>query len=418
MSPQPSHDISNQDILRSLWDVGAGGEENGVRGVNLSDEYCLDAYLHYCQKQFKRLNHTVSPRHVLPIIEQLRGSISISRQEAKAKLSDSHRDDDNSPLSKDNTVQDDRFDEDVTENALDVAASIILAVYITHNTNSIEPGRSKIQWHESETIEALIKKAFPITTASTEEPFTTVKPSKLRALYFESHANIKIQWTEHLYDHLQLSTSDESKTLKVFQLPCMLEAALGVLRNTKPDENDQNESVSVHYSEGFLLETLMTIQLLFPTQDKKRLRDRTSNTRKWFPSWLRSKSSFENLDAHLFSPFVPEGQYQRPLTNRRELYERYPHWGLRLHMLLEEVDDPTPLSWVGRWSERRKSARHSFWVTFVAFVIAIVFGLVATVLGGIQVWISYCQWQGEAGGGSACRVRTSDSTANMNNLTI
>ncbi|KAI3321760.1 hypothetical protein HD806DRAFT_501872 [Xylariaceae sp. AK1471] len=391
-----------------------------------------------------------------------------------------------------------QYEERQLDLALDVAASIMLAVHVTHDPDSIEPGRSKIQWEDAETLDAFIHKAFPEVEVGSDEPITPIKPSKLRAMYFESHADIQVQWTEHLYDHLQLSTSENSKTLKVFQLPCLLEAALEVLKLSEHTEfaqpsskgrcsssssvtshrdsegtnnrlvpvvsadetkitgylesiqkamsthenadrksdnadgskapqvehdtsekmtrldheiSDQDSLKLVCYSREFLLETMMTLQLLFPAHDRKTLKGKPIRKPRWLPSWLQFLLNREKLDSRLSSAFVAEGHYQRPLTNRRELYERYPHWALRLHMLLEEVEDPTPLSWAGRWSERRKAARHSFWVTFIAFLIAIVFGITATALGGVQVWISYCQWQGEEGGGSICKLHP---PANMN----
>ncbi|KAI0554385.1 hypothetical protein F4679DRAFT_525901 [Xylaria curta] len=293
----------------------------------------------------------------------------------------------------------------------------------------------KIQWENLETLENFIEKAFPQVRADSD--ITPIKPSKLRAMYFETHANIQLQWTEHLYDHLQLLTSENSKFFKVFQLPCMLEAALEVLKhseinsiaqrpeasanNDKEHEQDKmkgncDENTGVTYSHDFLFGTLMTLQLLFPARDRKKLKGKPIRKATWVPGLFHFMLNRQKLDSHLSSTFVPEGKYQRPLTNRRELYERYPHWGLRLHMLLEEVEDPTPLSWMGRWSERRKAARYSFWVTFAAFVIAMVFGLVATILGAVQVWISYCQWQGEEGG-SVYKLHGSTTNVGMKNDT-
>jgi hypothetical protein len=82
-------------------------------------------------------------------------------------------------------------------------------------------------------------------------------------------------------------------------------------------------------------------------------------------------------------------------TSRREFFTRYPYWAVRLHNLYVEIEDPTPISSVGRWSELHKAARHMLWLTAVAFVVAILFGIVAAGLGAVQIWISYCDWQGE-----------------------
>jgi hypothetical protein len=104
------------------------------------------------------------------------------------------------------------------------------------------------------------------------------------------------------------------------------------------------------------------------------------------------------LDKRLAAPFKShhgETLHDRPLTTRRELFARYPHWALRLHILYAEAEDPTPVSWFGKWAERRKAARHTFWLTFIGFMVAILFGIVASIFAALQIWLSYCQWQGE-----------------------
>lgn len=87
-----------------------------------------------------------------------------------------------------------------------------------------------------------------------------------------------------------------------------------------------------------------------------------------------------------------------PLTNRRELFERYPRWAVRLLILYEEADDPTPISWLDRFSERRKAARHTYFLTYLALVVALLLGVVTVGLGAVKIWISYCDWKGDIGG--------------------
>lgn len=83
------------------------------------------------------------------------------------------------------------------------------------------------------------------------------------------------------------------------------------------------------------------------------------------------------------------------ITNLKQLVEKYPYWATRLYAILVEVDNPTAISWFGRWSERRKAARHTFSLTYLGIVIAILFGMAATGLAAVSVWISYCDWQGD-----------------------
>lgn len=92
------------------------------------------------------------------------------------------------------------------------------------------------------------------------------------------------------------------------------------------------------------------------------------------------------------------------ITNSRQLFEKYPYWAPRLYAILEEVDNPTPLSWFGKWAERRRAARHTFRLTYLGIVIAVLFGMAATGLAAVSVWISYCDWQGDISW--ACRMRS------------
>ena len=158
------------------------------------------------------------------------------------------------------------------------------------------------------------------------------------------------------------------------------------------------------YQPVFLYETLRTFLLLFPAQDRQWLERKINPASQWFRMGRKDRK----LDKRLSAPFkcLHQGTlYDRPLTTRRELFARYPHWAVRLHILFIEAEDPAPVSLFGKWAERRKAARHTFWLTFIAFVVAILFGIVATILSALQVWITYCQWQGETASG-VCKSPT------------
>jgi len=56
------------------------------------------------------------------------------------------------------------------------------------------------------------------------------------------------------------------------------------------------------------------------------------------------------------------------------------------------------MSWYEKWSDRRKSPRFMYWAGVLALVLAFLFGIFATVLGVLRVWISYCGWKGPSAG--------------------
>lgn len=151
----------------------------------------------------------------------------------------------------------------------------------------------------------------------------------------------------------------------------------------------------------------MTYPLLFPPKDRQWLKSQIKSHRKW-SGWGWPTLTTE-LDARLAAPFdntLAAVNYYQPLTNSEELYKRYPHWASRLQALYEEAEEPTPSSAIGRWAERRRAARHTYWVTVGAFALAILFGIMSTIVGVLQLWVSYCQWQ-VPNGGFGCRAPSS-----------
>lgn len=144
-----------------------------------------------------------------------------------------------------------------------------------------------------------------------------------------------------------------------------------------------------------LKETLATYTLLFPEPG-----DQASRT------VLEREVAKNNLDSFFLSPlFSSLSEYavhEHPQDaldpdDVRSLYQKYPHWAERLYSLWKEAEDPTPVTMLERWSESRKNPRFTYWCTVVSLSIAIAFGFVATALGALQVWISYCAWVDDPG---------------------
>ena len=131
----------------------------------------------------------------------------------------------------------------------------------------------------------------------------------------------------------------------------------------------------------------MTFNLLFPGAG-----DRQSRT------ILEREVARHKLDPYFLEPSRPQDEHHNHFRDAldpadvRSLYEKYPYWGDRLYDLWKEADDPTPVTGIERWSEARRNPRFTYWCTVVSVSIAITFGIAATTLGAIEVWISYCAW--------------------------
>lgn len=188
----------------------------------------------------------------------------------------------------------------------------------------------------------------------------------------------------------------------VFDCVTLLEAAY-IASNEHLDtkhkkRTDDSTLRDYGYDAEFVLETLMTYKLLFPLRDIAWLRGlikkgagRSPNNGNYpTDKRLTSPASMDVPSSHQY--------YGRPIKNSQELFRRYPHWAVRLQVVFEEADDPTPTSQAGMWAERHKASRHSFWITFVAFAVAIAFGIISTCLGVVQIWISYCAWRSAESG--------------------
>jgi hypothetical protein len=110
----------------------------------------------------------------------------------------------------------------VIDKALATAVRVMLAIDLNvSNDQSDALGIRESLWEESKSLDAAIKELFPVDEKP-EEWSGPIKQSKLRAQYLQAHANVKIEFTTNLADHLSLDTSDSPKTLQIFELASLL----------------------------------------------------------------------------------------------------------------------------------------------------------------------------------------------------
>lgn len=134
---------------------------------------------------------------------------------------------------------------------------------------------------------------------------------------------------------------------------------------------------------ALLIETLSTYDLLFSNSSE--------TLRTILKEAIKEDSAFGSAFSTFSLPHDGPRDARTPDTIGL-LYKRFPHWGGRLEDLWKEVDDPTPVTRIERFSEKRKSPRWTTWWVLLGLVFAILFGITATVLGAMQVWISWCSW--------------------------
>ncbi|KAI1125909.1 hypothetical protein F5Y10DRAFT_246127 [Nemania abortiva] len=244
------------------------------------------------------------------------------------------------------------------------------------------------RWKESESLERYLARVFPITKAP-QQDLASFRLGKLSANYLRSFAYVQIRWTDKLSDHLILLKGEGWKSLYLFRHPGFLKVSLDVLSDADEDTAQTPlEALKLGcLPPGLLKETLMTLDIIFPV-----IGDNASR------NILEREVKKNRLDKYFLDRFYLDSRdHESPsdaldASDVRSLYQKYPYWADRLYDLWREADDPTPTTRIERWTEARRNPRFTYWCTVISILIAILFGVFATALGAVQVWISWCAW--------------------------
>lgn len=132
---------------------------------------------------------------------------------------------------------------------------------------------------------------------------------------------------------------------------------------------------------ALLIETLRTYDLLFPRTDGASQDAPISDAIKRDAAFANALSIYSPHQSHK-TPWDARGP-----ANVHDLYQRYPHWGERLHVLWKEIENPTPMTGVEKWTEKRRGHFWTTWWGIMGVAAAIVSLIITMGLGGVQVWI-------------------------------
>ena len=117
------------------------------------------------------------------------------------------------------------------------------------------------------------------------------------------------------------------------------------------------------FPQGFVEETLQTLAILFPKGDRDVER------------WYKKKGRVEELDFRVLKGGSPVRRI-----------ENYRYWRDRLVQLKDTFDDSRPRTWKQQWYDRRETTQ--WWALWVAVGLTLLFGLVQSIEGAIQVYVS------------------------------
>ncbi|RYP61195.1 hypothetical protein DL771_010201 [Monosporascus sp. 5C6A] len=235
-------------------------------------------------------------------------------------------------------------EEELLENSIDLAANLLLMCDCGSFSHGFS-GRMELKWREGPLGEFL-------TNYFGEEPVLDSDRVKLDKNFIARNivriGGVQIIWTDNLLDHLRLT--DDDKRVHIFHHASFLE--------------HQRQSL---LPEGLAAETLQTLALLFPSTNRE--------TRKWV-------SRLPALDQRVT-------RCGRLKTELRRI-EKFRFWRDRLVMLKQVFDEAQPNTLTQWWYDRRNGVQwYTFWVAVLVLVLTILFGLVQSIEGALQVYVAF-----------------------------
>lgn len=181
-------------------------------------------------------------------------------------------------------------------------------------------------------------------------------------------AGIKIVWTNNLADHLRIIEEEVAIFHHASFLKHHRERSALYLVHLR-SYADKRGSI---FPSGFVDETLETLALLFPQNDKRTIR------------WLRRRRSLPSqaIDLQLNKCSIL-GEHDRQL-------DKFDFWHERLALLKEFYDEYSPRTISQLWRHRRDGLSwHTFWAAILILCLTIFFGIVQSVEGALQVYKAY-----------------------------
>ncbi|KAF9894929.1 hypothetical protein FE257_004551 [Aspergillus nanangensis] len=204
-------------------------------------------------------------------------------------------------------------------------------------------------WEPHRTLQEYINGLFPRMDANPSHSGVKPFPLSFNINNIRKIGGFDIAWTESLENHLTMSVDGTPKQLRVFHMAPFLQG--------------YRHSCSQVFPPGLLEETARTISLLIPFSNLE--------CRKW----MRKTRIKAGLD-------IEEGRL--PIVSRD--ISQYPYWGRQLLELRDEYDrtEPTTLK---QWfrDKRNPNQRYTFWIAAIALSLALLFGLIQSITGILQV---------------------------------
>lgn len=222
------------------------------------------------------------------------------------------------------------------------------------------PGRSSPEWTEDQSLDNLIDSCFP---ASEWGPRLSQWPFSLHAYNLERVGGFELIWTDHLADHLYLN--EDLGTISVYH---HVQVLRGLLQAKSPDQA---------LPDRLLTETLQTLALIIPRANRE------------------CKTWFEKVHTK-YAEIIDDGAGDVEMRHWARSPEKFKFWGQRLITIKMAYDASEPKNLGQWWRDRRRRVEwYTFWVAVLVVFLTILFGLIQSITGVMQVY--YAAHSGQSG---------------------
>ncbi|PMD35087.1 hypothetical protein L207DRAFT_497141 [Hyaloscypha variabilis F] len=218
------------------------------------------------------------------------------------------------------------------------------------------PGRTEVSWAPDLSLKEFLEEQFKQQLPVSQGQYLR----SLNVFEIEKICGLDIKWTDSLGDHLHVDLD-----LNIVNIYHHVEVLKGLLSAKPP---------TTFYPDGFLEETIQTLALLIPQSN--------SNCRSWYKR--QQKLNPNQLDSEACNLILD------PMLGRK--VSNYKYWNERLDFLYEAFQSSAsqPKSLSQFWNDRRNKVQwYTFWIAVTVLVLTIVFGLIQSITGIIQVNLAY-----------------------------
>ncbi|OQE21907.1 hypothetical protein PENSTE_c011G06797 [Penicillium steckii] len=222
------------------------------------------------------------------------------------------------------------------------------------------PLESHIAWTNPE---SRIRDQITLLSRPTESNPRNIRlDSSFRLYDLAKIANFGVEWVDDIFQHLSfcepnIMSDKPQMKIQIFHHRRFLKF-----------HYDRQSKV---FPEGFIEETLQTLDLLLPYHHTK--------TRKWFQNEVKHYGIDDTACVR-----------KRMMNANSRHLERFKFWGERLAFLKETYDLTEPDSVSRFWLDTRSPIQWAtFWVAVLVLVLTIFFGLVQSIEGALQVYKAY-----------------------------